>query len=108
MIKTLLVIAGASIFLAGCAGSKPPQVITKTKREVIMPERSMFYCKNVRRYPKPSTLTDVQVAKIIVEMHKRNTECQKNMNNIWFFLEEAKKRADQDNGATENGKEKSK
>lgn len=106
--KSLFLIAGASVLLAGCAGSKPPQVITKVQREVIMPERSMFYCKNVRRYPKPQTLTDVQVAKIIVEMHKRNTECQKNMNNIWFFLEEAKKRADADNGDKKDGKEKSK
>lgn len=94
--KSVIVAASAALLLAGCAGSKPPQVITKTEYKVLVPERTMFYCKNVRRYPKSSTLTDVQVAKLLVEMHKRNTECQKNMNNIWFFLEEASKKVEAD------------
>jgi PBP1b-binding outer membrane lipoprotein LpoB len=92
--KSLSTIIGASLLLAGCAGSKPPQVITKTVSKVIIPERTMFYCKNLRKYPDPVTLTDKQVAKLIVEMHRRNTECQKNINNLYFFLEEAKKKAE--------------
>ena len=80
--------------LAGCAKAPPPQLITKTELQVVVPERTMFYCQNVRRFPNPETLTDVQVAKLIVELHSKNTECQKNMNAVYKFLAEAKKRAD--------------
>lgn len=85
----------SSLFLVGCASTKPPQVITKTETKVIIPDRTMFFCKNVRAYPKSESLTDKEVAKLMVEMHKRNTECQKNMNNLYFFLEEAKKKAEE-------------
>ena len=79
-----------SLSLAGCASTMPPQVLTKTELQVVMPERTMFYCQNVRRFPNSETLTDVQVAKLLVELHSKNTECQKNMNAIYNFLNEAK------------------
>ena len=80
--------------LTGCAKAPPPQLITKTELQVIVPERSMFYCQNVRRFPNPETLTDVQVAKLLVELHFKNTECQKNMNAIYKFLDQAKKQTE--------------
>jgi hypothetical protein len=89
----ILIAAFATLALAGCA-SKPPQVITKTELQVYVPDRSMFYCQNVRRFPNPDTLTDAQVAKLLVELHSKNTECQKNMNAIYKTLDEAKKKAD--------------
>jgi uncharacterized coiled-coil DUF342 family protein len=55
----------------------------------------MFYCQNVRRFPNPDTLTDAQVAKLLVELHSKNTECQKNMNSIYKTLDEARKKADE-------------
>jgi hypothetical protein len=85
-----LVVSIMAMTLAGCA-TPPPQVITKTKLEVVIPERTMFYCQNVRRFPNPDTLTDVQVAKLLVELHSKNTECQKNMNALYKTLDEAKK-----------------
>jgi hypothetical protein len=90
-----------SLTLAGCAKELPPQFITKTEIRVVVPEKSMFYCQNVRRFPNPETLTDVQVAKLLVELHSKNTECQKNMNSVYKFLDEAKKTEKKD------GKEKS-
>jgi len=81
--------------LAGCASlTPPPQVITKTELQVVIPERTMFYCQNVRHFPNAETLTDVQVAKLIVELHSKNTECQKNMNAVYKFLDEAKKKTE--------------
>ena len=90
----ILIAAVAMLGLAGCA-SKPPQVITKTELQVYVPDRSLFYCQNVRRFPNPDTLTDAQVAKLLVELHSKNTECQKNMNSIYKTLDEAKKKADE-------------
>ena len=88
----ILIAVAATLALAGCA-SKPAQVITKTELQVYVPDRSMFYCQNVRRFPNPETLTDAQVAKLLVELHSKNTECQKNMNAVYKTLEEAKKKA---------------
>jgi len=88
----LLLVSLAALTLAGCA-SKPPQVLTKTELQVYVPDRSMFYCQNVRRFPNPETLTDAQVAKLLVELHSKNTECQKNMNALYKTLDEAKKKA---------------
>lgn len=87
----LLLVSLATLTLAGCA-SKPPQVLTKTELQVYVPDRSMFYCQNVRRFPNPETLTDAQVAKLLVELHSKNTECQKNMNALYKTLDEAKKK----------------
>jgi hypothetical protein len=83
-----------TLSLAGCASAPPPQFITKTELQVLVPERTMFYCQNVRRFPNPETLTDVQVAKLLVELHSKNTECQKNMNAVYKFLDEAKKKTE--------------
>jgi starvation-inducible outer membrane lipoprotein len=88
----------AALTLAGCA-SLPAQVVTKTELQVYVPDRSMFYCQNVRRFPNPETLTDTQVAKLLVELHSKNTECQKNMNAIYKVLDEAKKKADENKEA---------
>ena len=87
----------AMLGLAGCAKPLPPQVLTKTEMQVIVPDRTMFLCKNVRKFPNPDTLTDVEVAKLLVELHSKNTECQKNMNAVYKFLEEAKKRTEKKN-----------
>ena len=92
-----------ALSLAGCAKPLPPQMLTKTELQVVMPERAMFYCQNVRHFPNPDTLTDVEVAKLLVELHSKNTICQKNMNSIYKFLDEAKKTTE-----NTNGKEKSK
>ena len=90
----LLLAVVAMIGLAGCAKPLPPQVLTKTEMQVLVPDRTMFYCKNVRKFPNPDTLTDVEVAKLLVELHSKNTECQKNMNALYKFLDEAKKRSE--------------
>ena len=87
----VLIASVALLGLAGCAKAPPPQIITKTELQVFVPDRSMFYCKNVRRFPNPETLTDIQVAKLLVELHSKNTECQKNMNSVYKSLNEAKK-----------------
>jgi starvation-inducible outer membrane lipoprotein len=91
----VILAATTALFLSGCAKAPPPQFITKTELQVVIPERTMFYCQNVRRWPNPDTLTDVQVAKLLVELHSKNTECQKNMNAVYKFLDEAKKKAEQ-------------
>ena len=87
--RTIL-ISLIALSLGACGTIMPAQTIVKTESVVVMPDRSLFTCPNVRRFPNPDTLTDVEVAKLLVTLHKNNTECQKNINSIWKFLEEAK------------------
>ena len=77
--------------VAGCAKPLPPQVLTKTEQVVIMPDKSLFNCPNVRKFPNPESLTDVEVSKLLVQLHTNNTPCQKNINSIYQFLDGAKK-----------------
>lgn len=83
----ILVVALA---LTGC---QTEQVITKTELRVVQPDRSLYTCPSVV-YPKSDTLTDVEVAKLLVNFQRSNAECKRNMNAIRTFLEEAKAQAE--------------
>jgi hypothetical protein len=90
----LIAVTVAAAALAGCAKAPPPQTLIKTEQVVIIPDRTLFNCPNVRRFPNPDTLTDAEVAKLLVTLHKNNTDCQKNINTIWKTLDAAKKTAE--------------
>ena len=93
--KKLMYIIPA-ILLAGCA-TTPEQVLVRTEQVVIIPNESLFNCSSVHKFPKPETLTDAQVAELLVALHRNNTNCQRNINAIKKSLEEAKKTAEQNN-----------
>jgi hypothetical protein len=93
----IVIVIACGLTLSACAKAPPPQFITKTEVQVYMPDKAMFYCQNVRRFPNSETLTDVQVAKLLVELHQKNTECQKNMNTVYKTIENAKKTIENDN-----------
>ena len=85
----------AALGLAGCASNgigKPDLIVTK--QVVIVPDESLFHCPNVRKFPDTATLTDVEVAKLLINLHANNTLCQKNINSIHEFLATAKKTTD--------------
>ena len=84
-----------ALALIGCAKAPPPQTLIKTEQIVVIPDRTLFNCPNVRKFPNPDTLTDVQVANLLITLHSNNTKCQKNINTIWKTLEENKKTIEQ-------------
>jgi hypothetical protein len=92
MKKALVLIA--TLGLAGCAGSVGQANLITTKQVVVMPDQSLFHCPNVRKFPDPEKLTDVEVAKLLVNLHANNTMCQKNINSIHEFLVNSKKTAE--------------
>jgi hypothetical protein len=94
--KKLIFIIPA-LMLAGCATTPPPQALVRTEQVVIIPNNDLFNCPNVRRFPNPENLTDVQVAELLVTLHRNNMNCQRNINAIKKSLEEAKKTAEQNN-----------
>lgn len=78
----------AGLLVTACASE--PTVVTSTRYRVVMPDESMFACDTVTRFPEARTLTDLQVARLLVELHQNNIRCRNNMNAIRQFLESAK------------------
>lgn len=80
------------LMVSACASE--PAVVTTTKYRVVMPDESMFACDTVTRFPEARTLTDLQVARLMVELHQNNIRCRNNMSAIRQFLEDAKSRVE--------------
>jgi len=91
--KKILAILFA-VTLAGCSSTS--QLITKEKMMVVEPDKSLYNCPAVPRFPNPDTLTDVEVAKLLVLMERNNSECRRNIKAIQTFIEQAKARLKQD------------
>jgi hypothetical protein len=77
--------------LAACASPPPPQVVTKKVHTVVMPDQSMYYCPTVDKFPEADKLTDIQVARLITQLHSNNITCRNSINSIKRFLEDSKK-----------------
>jgi hypothetical protein len=78
------------LLLAACATSKNDSLITTDKLSVVSPPESMYNCPSGAFYPNPDTLTDVQVAKLLVQLQRSNKTCRNSMEAIRKYLESAK------------------
>jgi len=86
MKKVLLL---TTLMLAGCQ-----TVVTTQKQLVILPSASMYNCPTVESYPDPKKLTDIEVAKLIVQLDRYNKICKNSIDSIKTYLENAKKTAE--------------
>lgn len=77
----LLVVA---MLLVGC--NDQSQVLTSYKYMVAHPSEAMYYCPVVKEFPNWKTLTDSQVAKLIVQLQKNNLTCKSSIESIRRFL----------------------
>jgi len=78
-----------TLMLAGCQ-----TVVTTQKQLVILPSASMYNCPTVESYPDPKKLTDIEVAKLIVQLDRYNKICKNSIDSIKTYLENAKKTAE--------------
>lgn len=86
--KKLLVLLSI-LLLTGCGGTT---FLTKEKPIVIIPDSQMFICDTIEQYPDPSTLTDIEVARVIIALKTDLEVCKNKLQTLKTFLEEAKKR----------------
>lgn len=77
----LLVVA---MLLVGCNDQN--QVLTSYKYMVAHPSEAMYYCPVVKQFPNWKTLTDSQVAKLIIQLQKNNLTCKSSIESIRRFL----------------------
>lgn len=87
-----LAIIPLALLLAGCNTTQP--TVVQTKLEVVLPESSLYNCP-VSRYPDYKKLTDEQVARLLIQLHKNNVTCRNSLNAIKQFLEESKARLEE-------------
>lgn len=85
MKKIILLLA--VVLLASC--NDQTQVVTTYRHMVVHPDEAMYYCPVVKEFPNWKTLTDSQVAKLIVQLHKNNLTCKSSIESIRKFLNDA-------------------
>jgi len=78
----------SALLLMGCNSVSP--TLISNHAVVITPDESMYNCPLLKKFPKTETLTDIQVAKVMVELYKDNRMCKTSMNAIHKFLDDAK------------------
>lgn len=77
-----------ALMLMACAETN---VIRSTQNQVVMPPTEYFRCETVSSFPTIETLTDIQVANLLVNLYQNNRECRLNIQAIRAYLEEAKR-----------------
>jgi uncharacterized lipoprotein YajG len=83
--KKLVILS--ALFLSGCQST---QLIKTKEQVVILPSETMYNCPETVYYPKPDKLTELQVAKLLVELNKNNKICKNSIESIRRFLNESK------------------
>jgi len=73
--------------LAGCNSQE--QIVTSYKYMVVHPAEAMYYCPVLKEFPNWKTLTDSQVAKLIVQLQRNNLTCKSSLESIKKFLEDS-------------------
>lgn len=85
-----LLIALSLLFITGCNDTR--QVVTTYKYMVVHPDEAMYYCPVLTKFPDWKTLTDAQVAKTVLTLHKNNLTCKSSIESIRKYLNEADKK----------------
>lgn len=86
VIAILIAAAGVS----GCQTTRGVPIVVPKNVAIEIPEE-LLRCVRVK-YPNADTLTDKQVARLIVKMDSALRECVRNMEGIKEFQERVKKR----------------
>ena len=81
------IILFTALILAGCNDTQ--QVVTSYKYMVIHPDEAMYYCPVLKQFPNWRTLTDAEVARTVVQLHKNNLTCKSSIESIKKFLNDA-------------------
>jgi len=77
----------STLLIAGCQST----LVTTKEQFVVTPSVSMYNCPTVNSYPDPKKLTDIEVAKLIVQLDRYNKVCKNSIDSIRTYLENAKK-----------------
>lgn len=83
MKKYIIILA---LLVSGC---NETQVIQTKKWMVVHPSEAMYHCPVLKQFPDWRTLTDSQVAKLVVQLQKNNITCKSSIESIRKFLKDS-------------------
>jgi len=84
-------IFGLGLILLLSACSPNDRVITSQTLTIPTMPPSMFNCPVIERWPNSEELTDLEVARLLVELRRNNTLCRNSMDAIREFLQRAQR-----------------
>lgn len=82
------------LLLSACSSESTQQFITTQKQVVVLPDEKLYKCPIVAYFPDSKSLTDIQVARLLIQLHKNNLECKNSLTAIKAFLDKAKMTAE--------------
>lgn len=62
------------LFVSGCAATTAPNLITNSTT-VFVPDAQLFNCPTVKQFPDVATLTDADVAELLITLNSYNHIC---------------------------------
>lgn len=83
----LLILALMIVVLSGCASTN-----YVTEYKVVVAPSTLYNCPAIGKLPPVATLTDLQVAKLLVNLAENNKICKSSLDKIKAYYIEAKTR----------------
>lgn len=77
-----------ALLLGGCITDSQPTIVHQN--EVVLPPDALYRCPQMKNWPDPKTLTDIQVAKILNTLDADNRVCRESLMAIKKYLESVK------------------
>ena len=86
-----IICAGMMLMLAACSDSAlQPQFVVRNKFIAIDVPANLYYCPVIVKFPSTVNMTDIEVARLLVQLQKNNISCANSMAAIQSYLSNAK------------------
>lgn len=92
----LTLVAASALFMAGCTEQEVQFI---NKYTVVTAPDSMYRCPVITKWPAIKTLTQLQTAKIIVNLAENNRICKSSLDSIKSYYNSAKQRIESQQAA---------
>lgn len=86
---------GTALLLGGCQENDLLQIQTEYK--IVIAPDSLYKCPRITKWPAIKTLTDLQVAKTLVNLAEANKICAASLDAVHKFYNDAKVRVESKN-----------
>ena len=86
-----IICAGIMLMLTACGDSAPQtQFVARNKFIAIDVPANLYYCPVIVKFPSTVNMTDIEVARLLVQLQKNNISCANSMAAIQAYLSDAK------------------
>ena len=91
-----IICAGIMLMLTACGDSAPQtQFVARNKFIAIDVPANLYYCPVIVKFPSTVNMTDIEVARLLVQLQKNNISCANSMAAIQAYLSDAKRSLEQ-------------